>query len=157
MKDKYYTPKIEEFYVGFEFYVGEERCICTRVELLPQGNFVSGSNVSSSVKDRGFNKYRIEDIKAKYLDKEDLLELGWERGHILDWDGEFLDGFAFDVEMDRIDQFYAYFEDGYLTVYTSYCYNEHSGNTENEFRFKGKIKNKSELKKLMEQLEINPS
>tara|TARA_R100000544_G_C2213483_1_gene53227 strand:- start:114 stop:527 length:414 start_codon:yes stop_codon:yes gene_type:complete len=73
MKDKYYTPEIEEFHVGFEFE----------------------SNYTLFSRDREWVKCKLDEnntwfteewyvdavpteFRVKYLDKEDIESLGWE-------------------------------------------------------------------------------
>jgi hypothetical protein len=66
MKDKYYTPTIEEFHVGFEFevnygknnWVEESLAYAPQVVTLPY--------------------MKLENIRVKYLDKEDIESLGFK-------------------------------------------------------------------------------
>lgn len=67
MRDKYYTPEIEEFHIGFEYEV--------------KGLKVWGKKTVSSSQDilemeelmmRSLSPYRV-----KYLNKEDIESLGW--------------------------------------------------------------------------------
>lgn len=130
--NKYYTPEIKEFHVGFE------------CEIL-------GYNPKKRL-DKNFKKewdkiiYSLEDFiyleeknilsnfRVKYLDKEDIESLGFKNisGN---W----------------------YYDDKTYQIIGDYKSLEISKG-EHEFRkilFKGIIKNKSELKKLMKQLNIN--
>lgn len=87
MENKYYTPKIEEFHVGFEYQYAKnfmDGTVKTKEEFdnatwidetlivnnaLPYiERALNGTNASS-----GFCGIRV-----KYLDQEDLDELGWE-------------------------------------------------------------------------------
>ena len=70
MESKYYTPSIEEFYVGFEYEVNygendwQKECLWAKPEVvtLPYMN--------------------LENIRVKYLDKEDIESLGFEQESI---------------------------------------------------------------------------
>lgn len=81
--DKYYTPSIEEFHVGFEFevnYTGEGWL----KEIFCNG---TGKNIDSIGKLKSFlGKTTFEDAyRVKYLNKEDIESLGWkfEGGRLL--------------------------------------------------------------------------
>ncbi len=147
--NKYYTPTIDEFYVGFE---------CELRNSSDDNNFeweqfkiatVDDGLISNSLMDWSFYDSRnaIEDqsIRVKYLDKEDIESLGWKQSResncseiefIMDL-GNRLDNLG--LIYDEEDQYLRihWFGEGDIT------------------RFSGTIKNKSELKKLMKQLDIN--
>ena len=128
-KNKYYTPKIEEFFVGFEFEtnylydVWESRVL------------------SSSEADYFFNTYYADavatEFRVKYLDKEDLENLGF-RNYMKSVN----DTYKLNDTVIRI-------KSDYILVFR---YDEY---TIDELLFKGVIKNKSELKKLLTQLGIS--
>ena len=63
--DKYYTPELEEFHIGFEY------------EWLNENNewIKETSPIEITIKD--FNK-QTYGLRVKYLDKEDIKSLGWE-------------------------------------------------------------------------------
>ena len=78
MKDKYYTPEIEEFHVGFEFE-------CSNDKLNYKKQIYYGSQVLKSKSyydDHGCEYDAVEDdlkhIRVKYLDKEDIESLGFK-------------------------------------------------------------------------------
>lgn len=121
-ENKYYTPSIEEFHVGFEYEVYDRLHNIWNKEnnfFLQQGDF-------------------DDSIRVKYLDQEDIESLGW----IID---------------DRNSKIlYCCVEDG-RDIYMDY-------NIESKFckislleedLFKGTIKNKSELKFIMQCLGIS--
>jgi hypothetical protein len=127
MENNYYTPSIEEFHVGFEFevncdndWIKESLYSNEQVNVLP---FMNTNN-----------------IRVKYLDKEDIENLGFtcEQKPLGSWDkGEFWvknkEGVVlmdFDI-LDKINP-----EIGFPGI--SFV-----------------IKNKSELKRLLKQLGIN--
>jgi len=145
MENKYYTPKIEEFCVGFEYEVNglegiwdngkeERKWVHTSID----------DNIHQLFAETKRLKEEPQNIRVKYLDKEDIESLGWEcikqhpgttnfyferNEYSLDFDPEFGDKWN-------------------LRIYDGKDY-------ENEFNyFSGIIKNKSELEKLMKQLNI---
>ena len=134
MTEKYYTPSIEEFHVGFEY---EE--------------IVSGLKYDKKIYEgRTLNDYEgemqgsiqedIEDgeIRVKYLDKEDVLSLGWEPFANKE-------DYVFDYFINQYDsyQIHTQFDNQFTQIYNW-------GGTV----FEGVVKNKSELKKLMQMLDI---
>jgi len=127
-KSKYYTPEIEEFHVGFEYERKQgDKIITEIVEPLGEDFPDMGDfDYFISTMDKGY-------IRVKYLDKEDIESLGWVFGE-LNFD-KFTIGFN------------EYYNDGEENILIY--------NTEiEEVRFCGFIKNRSELKKLMQQLGI---
>ncbi len=75
MKEKYYTPEIEEFCVGLEFEMddtwgGWKKLVLTD-EML-KGNVMIGLG-SGNERVPYYHKTRV-----KYLDREDIESLGWE-------------------------------------------------------------------------------
>lgn len=148
---KYYTPELEEFYVGFEF---EMRVVSHRAhqdELIREEVFMPCVwKAFTNLKDV-FNveydslgehlKTTVPDsVRVKYLDREDIESLGF-----------------------RIYQegsnFYVYLKDNQLTLHLNpeypnkieLRYNHHSWKYG---QFLGTIKNKSELKKVLKMLGI---
>lgn len=124
-ESKYYTPSIEEFHVGFEYEIIAKDVI---------------NNDSIWIKH--INPYRIEmlesfienkQIKVKYLDRSDIESLGWKQ--FADHDHTFNFGeYQIDVQYDnQFTQIYDF---------------------KSSIIFEGIIKNRSELKRLMKQLQI---
>lgn len=72
MKNKYYTPEIEEFHVGFEYYVCEgawyKRVLSTEDYLPDHTKF------EQIIKELG----EEDKIRVKYLDREDIEACGWK-------------------------------------------------------------------------------
>jgi hypothetical protein len=132
-KNKYYTPTIEEFHVGFEF------------EFLKDINYIKEVFLCNS--QFGFTFDDFPELaklsRVKYLDKKDIESLGWkfEKQH------PGLDDMTFSKEELTLD-----FEDieGIRDRVRIYEFN---GDTDLNY-FCGTIKNKSELKALMKQLRI---
>jgi hypothetical protein len=140
MEDKYYTPSIEEFYVGFE------------CEIETSWGYSSGEWPKILKLDSltGFEKDIIKatkqaSIRVKYLDKLDIEELGFkfskadEKTHLLYYTkGRVVLAFM-DVSTTE-----------WIELYNAKSYDPNGPRI-----FKGCIKNKSELKKLLNQLGIN--
>jgi hypothetical protein len=137
MTDKYYTPEISEFHVGFEY----------EFKTLKQWE----SNITDHQTFDCYTHSLTENLKegrirVKHLDREDIEGLGFEVAS-----GFYEDG---DVQIH-------YWNNQSLTLLSVY----HNGdirisgganNKEPRFLFfHGKIKNKSELKRLMVQLGIS--
>lgn len=137
MEEKYYTPRIEEFHIGFEF------------------------EYRSSIYDKTWHKWNIEDysvnkksldqfpfninsseidmyeFRVKYLDQEDIESLGW----VYDTSNIFYKNkYCLIINDIRLGSIEIILDNSESTV---------------DFNlFNGTVKNKSELRKLMKQLEI---
>lgn len=167
---KYYTPEIEEFYVRFEYEMKER---FTDGTVKTQEEFDSAEWVKSVVDIgdipyihralTGINSQKgIGGIRVKLLDKEDIEDIGFKKSSKNTWYGQD------DYYLDKINP------DGYYIILSiptiknncmyKICviryYDDKEGVQEGaEFYdfdclFIGKIKNKSELKKLLKQLNI---
>jgi len=136
---KYYTPEIEEFHEGFEYESQDIAADLMGIEW-KKGTYSDGqlgAYLSDEIK-RG-------EVRVKCLDKEDVLSLGWEtsRKYI-----DIEDNFTIRGNFDRV------FLLTLLTYNTVEDYVKiHTEDYEKEV-FAGFIKNKSELNRLMKQLEI---
>jgi hypothetical protein len=138
MENKYYTPSIEEFYVGFEYDTfiapNEHREGNGWISVKFPDPF-TGSNL-------GPIKRRLseDNIRVKYLDKEDIENLGFINiDHEYFRLGDYLIQNFFDRKELRI---FKAENEQYFDEYTHYSL------------FHGTIKNKSELIKLLKQLEV---
>ena len=142
--DKYYTPDISEFYIGFEY---ELQCIKPIKDnrfgiMLKKQVFDSKrwSNVSWNV-DFHYDLMNGR-IRVKYLDKEDIESLGFS----LKVETKF--GVTFSNRLYSI--ILSKMKGNHIEIYLTEPYtNESDG-----LKFSGIIKNKSELKKLLKQLVI---
>ncbi len=140
MERKYYTPTIEEFHVGFKFQVLSQDG--NRTEDEDWSNQFLGYETIYDFNEESWGEniecyLVLNAIRVKLLDKEDIESLGWKR---------------------------------YATIENYYSLNKHSMwfysnkkivkisvSVDYEFEetgFQGVIKNKSELRKLMIQLNI---
>lgn len=142
MENKYYTPTIEEFHVGFEY---EEQNV--------QGDFKSNFFPTSLEEDFATPPIlwgiECKAIRVKYLDQEDIESLGWKYDVNMserDWDS-----FYIEPGLDEKKRFIQYSMNNYRNgkIYlekTIDCGGHEIGEMT--------IRNKSELRKLMQQLKI---
>lgn len=144
MESKYYTPTIEEFHVGFEFesnYVlfaknkkGDEwsRCVMTGDEFSWFHEAYTNDAVES-------------EFRVKYLDELDI----WHCGFNIDIARDYQKNELILCETDG-----SIIKDYYQIVYKISNHQTQIFGVGDELLFNGKIKNKSELRALMKQLEI---
>lgn len=141
-ESKYYTPEIEEFHFGFEY-----EFITTEGEFKKYiTNYTSIEEIVAVINhSEDFSKV----CRVKYLDKEDIEELGWKmNGYISQGDNTF-----YYLNSEVYPDYPALYEDHELIIEkdNKITIIDHEGITKvNRIN----IKNKSELKKLMKQLEI---
>jgi hypothetical protein len=141
MEDKYYyTPTIEEFYVGFEFELKDylEYQIDKDVHVLNRGWDKQVVTFDFFTKNK-LMPYFLESTRVKYLDQSDIESLGW-----VDGERYGVSGLVFNYG-DKNDnwQIYTQYDTQFYAIYSI-----------TGIIFQGFIKNKSELKKLMQQLDI---
>lgn len=131
MTEKYYIPSLEEFHIGFKY---EEKILGRwgEVEYEPDDTCLVGDII-----------YDIdnETVRIKYLDKEDIESLGWKFFNICYH--KFGKG-------DKYNLFYSGLNNGI----DEFCITESIEGKSPKTLFDGKVKNKSELKRLMIQLSI---
>ena len=147
MESKYYTPIIDEFYVGFEYErmngLDWEKTELTNIDCcgtMARGYENEFEEIDSS----------IRTVRVKYLDKEDMESLG----------------FICKYESNSI--YYTYkesvslFNSGVWTLKLINWPSEDNirltisdASIDDEVIFRGKIKNKSELIKLLKQIGLN--
>jgi hypothetical protein len=65
MEAKYYTPEIEEFYIGFEF----------EFKTIKQNDWVKRKITKS---DSVLSILLTSDVRVKHLDRQDIEECGWK-------------------------------------------------------------------------------
>lgn len=137
--EKHYTPAIEEFHVGFEY------------EALWGVENINGEWLKETFTDECSTKNLEEVVRVKCLDKEDIETLGWKEV-ISDlplthnWFKSIVYEFRF---LSNPNCQITFGNDGQILVS---CKPTMGG--PDLLLFFGKIKNKSELKKLMQQLQI---
>lgn len=128
MENKYYTPEIEEFHIGFEYELNEG-----------YSEFISEWWIEQEFDFRDPERVNnfLDKIRVKYLDKEDIESLGWKM----------------DTEYPRCILF-TNRKNCYLNYWLDSKIIEISSEEGSDNYFQGYCKNKSELKKLMKQLNI---
>lgn len=145
MNNKYYTPTIEEFHIGFEY---EELINFDMLSIRPNDHIDRVEWCKMDMKDIEFmslneirSKLEFESIRVKYLDEKDIEDLGFIK--LLANIYTLKDKVKGPIRLQ-------YFENAnYLAVfYPGYS------NTGIQL-FQGIIKNKSELKVLLKQLNIS--
>ena len=132
METKYYIPEISEFFVGFEY----ERMNGDKWE----NSEFSENDCYGTLAEGYENEFEeinkgIRTVRVKYLDEEDIKSLG------------FIPGLTWVKQHERYDKGEYCIQligDGKITIY------EYMG----KVLFHGKIKNVSELKKVLQMLDI---
>jgi hypothetical protein len=143
---KFYYPKIEEFHVGFEFE--------SNYVLFKKGNKSDVWNKHILTQDELWfwdswkNDAVDTEFRVKYLDKEDIESLGWKLSNIDDIN-------LYELTVKKFEQygtmtFVLHIVPKFQNRIVIYFKNIINGSV----LFRGDIKNKSELKKLMQQLNI---
>lgn len=154
MESKYYIPTIEEFHIGFNFEYKDWNKKYKQVDFKSwinpnKENLLPFDKLTEYDLLRNFNildmmlKRSIDDIKVKYLDKEDIESLGWKSNKV-----------PYQFYNDNSD-FY-FFIPSNSSNFIILGENEIciSSKRYEETIFRGIIKNKSELKILIKQLGI---
>jgi len=148
--DNYYTPTVKEFHVGFEYEIFEKE------EYNPNWSYlVSPDTEGSWHKDTfpskiygySLNKILERETRVKYLDEQDILDSGWAKDR-----GRFI---LIKNNMEHICNLIRHFKEGKEYFHYFQPHVNVDDNTIGHSSMGFLIKNKSELKKLMEQLNIN--
>jgi hypothetical protein len=141
--DKYYTPSIEELYIGFECEVCDEwdwkdkKYNYRPLTLARRGLDYLTLNYNGITKYTG-KEVKYWKLRVKYLDKEDIESLGFKNDGDRFWDG---------------GNYEILFNSHSSKLRIREIFYESSGDTY-DVRFDGIIKNKSELKRVLKQLDI---
>lgn len=151
MENKYYTPSIEEFYIGFEYQILDE----DEDDLGYQWREVGAEEIWE-LEDAADILEHKDNIRVKYLDQYDIEELGFNLSY------QMKDLIAFTINVDYskiIDKNELNVKEASYGICLNYS--THSNYLvirgwldPDDVFFKGNIKNKSELKKLLKQLNI---
>lgn len=143
MENKYYTPEIEEFYIGFEFeYKVYKGNLLDKENVIIE--WIKCNDLSNEWDYEDCSIYAIikritdNEIRVKYLDKKDIESLGYNFISETITDGK--SHLFFKTDRRTLTLF-----PDYTVAITHYPY---------VVQFHGKIKNKSELIKLLKQLDI---
>ena len=157
MDNKYYTPEIEEFHVGFEYEyqsynkISWTNYIVTEEDLTSSQMDLCASNGIEDV----FDKLKTNGVRVKYLDKSDIESCGFSLQGVPRYNdvSDIVEGYGLYIN-DTDDLYLHLIEGNRYAIYLSHEYNEFSGNWEQVDLFNGIIKNLSELRKLLKQLGI---
>jgi hypothetical protein len=152
MENKYYTPTIEEFHIGFECEYKSQELIGEAISKIIDLKLMYGKELEVPEDDLfehhvingrdiqmySLNPHLLKDFRVKRLDREDIESLGWDQ-----------------VEYDtyRLGTQQEFFFE-FNPEYKSFIYSKTNKLNSSNVIFMGTIKNKSELKKLMQQLDI---
>lgn len=155
MENKYYTPSIEEFHVGFEYEQEIE------YGEYPDAYMEWINEIITTPKDISYVESILSSIisykiRVKYLDKEDIESLGFtyydDSNHLFqEQDRSFFYKEYSNNKDNNIDRIGIVKRGTWLLIY-EYCSNK--SYVDDVTRFCGNIKNKSELKVLLKQLGI---
>lgn len=138
MENKYYTPTIEEFHVGFEYEVSD---------LSDNGkDWTWRKQVFDGEETRTYfiDELNKKEIRVKHLDREDIESLGW----VFQKQHPGTEHCEFEREYNFLEVDFNFRNSIWLRIYDQ----DDDGDETNAFS--GEIKNKSELKRLMKQLKI---
>lgn len=143
--NKYYTPDISEFYVGFEYEMWSDKT--KEFSKYTIKNIQQANVILKQISMRMTNLVRV-----KYLDKEDIESLGWI------FTKEDVDEQFFQINVHE-KSFYELIFNIDKDVDWNICIEYWYENLNNKYNFntvfRGIIKNKSELIKLLKQLNID--
>lgn len=134
--NKYYTPVLEEFHIGFRF----------ETKLMEDSWFPIITNYKSFIEwgksNTLYKSIQNNNIRVKYLDQQDIEELGWK----INSDGYYFKpkGIGEQYFLERIKK----------DIWRITCENHTGEKEEVEQLFLGKIKNYNELKQVMKFLNI---
>lgn len=142
MENKYYTPTIEEFHIGFEYETYElyETPNRWKINIFGEEHMELDHIVFLLME-------HPDMIRVKYLDKEDIESLGWENVEDRGMSENY--GYTFNKPIQ-------YLSGGNVCYKLRYWFTNHRVRIEHLGGpiFEGTIKNKSELKVLLKQLGI---
>ena len=143
MENKYYTPSIEEVSPGFEYEIKVSR-YSDEWGMIKIPFSLNGCITNL---DRWFNN--IETIRVKHLDCDDIQSLGWVKTS----GKEYFRYIYNQKDPGDFSKYQIILEPCSIGFYLIFLLREDGGIRSDQFF--GKIKNKHELNKLMQQLGIN--
>jgi hypothetical protein len=146
MKNKYYTPSIEEFRVGFKIEVYN-----------PDKKDWEDLTVDIGYCYGEFSNWiSWGEVRVKYLDKEDIESLGFKEETIPNCFKEDSLNQGYVKHINEKESLLLHYngETKKLFLSKQVVYNEVTDNWYTDFLFQGSIKNKSEFKVLLEQLNL---
>lgn len=144
-ENKFYVPQIEEFHVGFEYETSTYILNQTMETRPPVEWYKSKYKVNDNTFDLDMMEKFLKDdlmFRVKYLDKEDIEDLGFEEIE--------LNLYKYKEKYDNYSDYYWHISKDNNTITIHNCKDYDDRVT----IFRGNIKNKSELKTLLKQLNI---
>jgi len=139
---EYYTPAIEEFHVGFKcekLYFNDHPT--HKGERLVWGEEIIDKYLLGDIIEDEDPEYIINNYRVKYLDREDIESCGWTK--------QSTSPNSINFTIKKTDLFLYFFTDSKEIIIDNGCIHESL-----DTFFQGTIRNISELKKLMKQLNI---
>jgi len=133
MKNKYYTPSLDEFHIGFGYEWLDEK-----------GNWIKEDS-PSEITPAGYED-QLYGLRVKYLDSEDIESLGFMNETTLNFQKP--DLFTGETTEDTNEEYYA-------IVYSFRYKTCEILNCEDNTLFCGIIKNKSELKQVLKMIGVS--
>lgn len=152
-EEKYYTPSIEEFHVGFEYEIYSEGLFEDSIEDFC-GWYSYKFQQGNCFRDFEDIKLNLQQIRVKYLDKSDIESLGWKEAEETK---EILQRFGRYTVFECANIFLTVYSDNMISIVVNTGKVKLTPNEPMDLAciFNGTIKNKNELKTLMKQLGIN--
>jgi hypothetical protein len=127
MENKYYSPKIEELHIGFECEIDQSEIN----KNFKWCEYVIGTDYETITIARAVSEVNKNGIRIKYLDRQDIESFGFKLFENMPSRFHYN---KYELDVDYLNVIRIEYDCNYI--------------------FKGRIKNKSELKKLLIQLEI---
>ena len=127
MENKYYLPKIEELHIGFECEIDQSEIN----KNFKWCEYVIGTDYENITIARAVSEVNKNGIRVKYLDRQDIESFGFKLFENMPSRFHYN---KYELDVDYLNVIRIEYDCNYI--------------------FKGRIKNKSELKKLLIQLEI---
>ena len=127
MENKYYLPKIEELHIGFECEINQSEIN----KNFKWCEYVIGTDYENITIARAVSEVNKNGIRVKYLDRQDIESFGFKLFENMPSRFHYN---KYELDVDYLNVIRIEYDCNYI--------------------FKGRIKNKSELKKLLIQLEI---
>ena len=163
MENKYYIPTIQEIIYQLtnigELYGLNEKDKLLKFQTHPDivNTLIKFIHMNDVEAEKDGFKYSInpEFYRVKYLDSEDIVECGFKRSVYRTFGKAFYTRYEKPIDSDIIQLFH--YEDKGIICITipDFCRSkDESGSYRRRVLFEGKIKNKSELRKILEMLEI---
>jgi len=149
--NKYYTPEIEEFRVGFEYefrHPDYKEKGWVKYDT-PEFNWEREDSVPT------FSRYqKVEDFRVKYLDAQDIEELGFKQEYVINGTTDELEPGHILHKTENLFYVINSLENNKYLIYKGFMYNEYSGNWDQEDLYQGTILNKSELKWILTRIGV---